>query len=154
MGSQYNNTHTTDPSEVVPVEGVTSNVDQLQNDSVCRMGYGTWLASGQVQGRTCGQITVVDVTNLSCSPDGSTCYHIQHTNQVTFDSTGGDSGGAVTHKVYINGSEFYYVAYGTHVHSQPDGPGAIGWYSPVTLSASAYSLAYGYSFNVCYYPTC
>jgi hypothetical protein len=53
-------------------------------------------------------------------------------------------------------SACYLTAYGTHVHSDPDGQtGAHGWYSPVTEGQWAWNLlGLGYGFELCIASVC
>jgi len=110
---------------------------QSQGDGVCRMG------TGNSSERNCGTIKLVDVQNESCV---AACKTIIHTIEMSFDSTGGDSGGTV----------FYgHVLMGTHVHSKPDGSaGAYGWYSPVDWGYSAYERAFGVRYRPCVTSAC
>lgn len=131
----------TPPSLVTSVVGVRDSSEQFQGDAVCRVGA--------TSDRDCGTITVVDVANPSCV--GATCKTINHTKEVSFDSTGGDSGGPVFQ--YTPASTV--IAYGTHVHSTADGiPGAHGWYSTITWGRVTYSGFFGYSYSICLTSAC
>lgn len=129
------------PNGVYSVTSVRTSYWQHQGDVVCRVGRTT--------GLSCGTITVEDVTNDSCV--GSTCRAIDHTWEVNFDSTGGDSGGPI-YSSRIDGTK---VALGTHVHSDPDGtPGAHGWYTPIDWGQWAYNQLFGISYSICVTSSC
>lgn len=147
-GLAKNTLHAYDSSTNYPVSGVRSSAYQLPGDPVCRMGWGTWNATGQ--GRTCGLVgSNTDVTRLSCESGlTNNCKSIKHQWEVTFDSLPGDSGSPVFQQ-----KTGYVIAYGTHVHSG-SGAGAIGWYSPVAWGISAYSSSNNYSYSVCITSTC
>jgi hypothetical protein len=146
-GASKNVVHHADPSTNLSVVAVTSNANQKVGDMVCRMGWGTWDDTGQ--GKSCGTITVVDETNLSCDVDNDPCYHIQHTWKVNFDSLPGDSGGPITRLVPVPalGINVLY-AYGTHVHSGSPSEN-VGWYSPIGMGSWAFSTTHGYGYTVC-----
>ena len=152
-GSNLNMVHVQDPGYNEPIVGIRGYASQLEGDAVCRMGWGTWNATGQ--GRTCGIIVDTDVTNLSCESGLSgNCQHIMHTWMVNFDSLPGDSGGPITHKVFLPG-DAYLLAYGTHVHSK-DPMDYSGWYSPIAQGISAYDQLAGvsYTYEVCITSSC
>jgi hypothetical protein len=145
--------HISDPGGSGFVTSVRSVSQQLPNDMVCRMGYGTYLGTGSGQGVTCGKIVdPTDVDHDSCNASGSTCNNITRTWEVDFDSVGGDSGGPIFHLLGPGA----YSAYGTHVHSWVTGDPLPkhGWYSPITISRSAYQAVAGFTFDVCVTSMC
>jgi hypothetical protein len=146
--------HYADNSGNGTVVSVRAIASQITGDPVCRMGWGTWNATGQ--GRTCGMVgAVTNATLLSCRQNLNVdCHNIKHQWTVDFDSTGGDSGGPV-YRV-VNSTSHTYQAYGTHVHSDPD-PGTKGWYSPVDWGRIAYSEISGtpaYNYDICITSSC
>lgn len=141
-GEEKNTLHAYDPSTNYPVLGVRSAAYQLPGDAVCRMGWGTWHATGQ--GRTCGIVgSVTDARLKSCESGLSCSTYIKHQWKVSFDSVAGDSGGPVYQQ-----KSGYDIAYGTHVHSG-SGSGAVGWYSPIEWGIAAYSTVKSYTYSVC-----
>jgi hypothetical protein len=150
--SSSNMLHVSDPGSNGFVTSVRAFSSQVVGDSVCRMGYGTYLASGSIQGVTCGTISVYDINHESCNGSGTTCYTIHHTKEVSFDSVGGDSGGPVFHAT----GPGTYAAYGTHVHSWVTGDPLPkhGWYSPINYGRSQYQTTAGFTFDVCITGSC
>lgn len=129
-----------DPGATRQVSYVKPTAQQVVGDWVCRMGV--------TSGRDCGTITRVDEDGLSCDPvpEPDLCYWVHHTNVVSFDSLGGDSGGP-----YFAWSPYAccIYAYGTHVHSE-EGVGAnAGWYSPVEWGIIAFNTQHPYSYWLC-----
>lgn len=125
------------PATVAGITIGTSSSNQSPGNTVCR--------TGRTTGLSCGTIYLANVTRQSCV--NTTCYSINHTWEVTFDSTGGDSGGPLIHNQTF--------AHGTHVHSDPDGqPNAHGWYSPTDWGRSAYSAMFGVSYVICVQASC
>lgn len=146
--------HIADPDSNGTVGSVKPPSQQLQFDSVCRMGHGTYKASGNVQGVTCGQVGLRNVDNESCNASGSTCYTINHTWEVDFDSVGGDSGGPVFHQ--IAPPNLVYSAYGTHVHSWVTGDPLpkTGWYTPIFWGEDQYDASFPFTYTVCVTAAC
>jgi len=126
-------------AQVGDLRNLTSRVslgNQHVGDVACR--------SGRTSGRTCGTIAVVNVDRQSCV--GTTCKTIHHMVEVSFDSTGGDSGGPM-----------YYgsAGLGLHIHSDPDSqPNAHGWYSPLDWAISEYQSRWGIPYNYCFTTAC
>ena len=117
---------------------VVESADQLEGSVVCRTGV-TW-------GRDCGTIFDANTDNESCINNNSVCRTIHHTWEVDFDSTGGDSGGPYNFGIS--------TGYGTHVHSDPDGPGAHGWYSPLGWGRTAFFQQFGVFWSFCRSSNC
>lgn len=114
---------------------------QFLGDQTCRVGA-TW-------GLDCGQINLVDVTRDS-EVDNWGIMHVQHVNRVSFDSTGGDSGGSM----YFN-SGSVVIAQGTHVHSSDDDANpAYGWFTPISWGRSTFSGMWGFDYTVCTTSSC
>jgi hypothetical protein len=114
---------------------------QLVGDQTCRAGA-TW-------GVDCGQIRLVNVTRAS-TVSGVGTMTVQHTNEVSFDSTGGDSGGSMYFR-----SGAIVVAQGTHVHSDVDTANpAYGWFTPISWGKSTFSGIWGYDYSVCVSSSC
>lgn len=114
---------------------------QSVGDQSCRVGA-TW-------GLDCGEINAVNVTRAS-SVAGVGTMTVRHTNQVSFDSTGGDSGGSM----YFN-SGAYVIAQGTHVHSAVNGSdNAYGWFTPISWGRSTLEGLFGYDYVVCVNSSC
>jgi hypothetical protein len=114
-------------------------ISQKVGDAVCRMGA--------TSGRTCGTLTVWSVRNKSCVAADSVCRWIDHTMEMSFDSTGGDSGGSV---YQFSPTPGYVIGYGTHVHSDVDGtPGANGWFSAIGDGYATHFEKYGWTYTVC-----
>lgn len=133
---------------IYALTAVADTTAQLVGGAVCRTGYGTKLQGGN--GRTCGTIVAANVSRPSCI--GTTCRTIDHTWEVSFDSTGGDSGGPVYAGVTDPG---YGTGYGTHVHSDPDGtPGAHGWYSPLGWGKAEFFNRFGVLYRYCLNTSC
>lgn len=121
------------------VAGWDSN--QYVGDQSCRVGA-TW-------GLDCGEINAVNVTRDSTVPGVGTMT-VRHTNQVSFDSTGGDSGGSM---YFTSGA--YVIAQGTHVHSAKDGTAdAYGWFTPISWGKSTLEGLFGYDYVVCVNSSC
>lgn len=79
---------------------------------------------------------------------------VRHTNIVSFDSIGGDSGGP-----YYFTSGLAVIAQGTHVHS--DEPGELepgeplrGWFTPITWGSSQMVTSFGFDYSVCVTASC
>jgi hypothetical protein len=103
---------------------------------------------GSVPQRTCGQITLENVTKPSKVP-GVATYQIHHTYMVDFDSIAGDSGGPVFQFSIVSG---YVIGYGTHVHSEDpedDPTPDAGWYSPINWGWTTYNSLFGITYSVC-----
>jgi hypothetical protein len=114
---------------------------QLVGDQTCR--------SGLTSGKDCGEIVAVGEQNDSEVPGWGT-MHVKNTNRVSFDSTGGDSGGP---EYFESGS--VVIAQGTHVHSDPDNQsGAKGWFTPISWGNSSLTNLFGYGFAVCVVAAC
>lgn len=125
------------PITVVNLPALQSSGAQAVGLAVCRMG--------NASGLTCGTITGHHVENESCVANNTICKTLLSTTEVSFDSTGGDSGGAVFSN---NGTS--NVGYGLHVHSDPDGtPGAHGWFSPLDLARSTLITETGVTIEWC-----
>jgi hypothetical protein len=131
-----NQVHTTG-STVKTVSGW--DAAQYVGDVTCRAGATSDL--------DCGEIHAVDVTRDSVVTGVGT-MHVRHTNEVSFDSTGGDSGGP---EFFYSGSAV--IAQGTHVHSDPN-PGVHGWFTPISWGRTTFTTLFGYYFNVCMYASC
>jgi hypothetical protein len=115
---------------------------QHEGDALCRVGA--------TSGRTCGTLTKYDVTNPSCNASGSVCRNILHTNEMSFDSLGGDSGGPVFQYSPTPG---YVIGYGTHVHSDvPSKPRS--WFSAIGWGTTAYAAMFPYTYSVCVTSSC
>ena len=113
---------------------------QYQGDQSCRVGVNSTF--------TCGVINAVNVKRASTTFQGT--MWVEHTNQVSFDSTSGDSGGPM---FFYSGSTV--VAQGTHVHSAPDGsPNAYGWFTPIYWGRQAFSSLHNYDYLVCTNSAC
>lgn len=100
--------------------------------------------------RDCGTLTDLDVTNDSCNPAETICKAIHHTNEVSFDSLGGDSGAPVYQYSPTPG---YVIGYGTHVHSG-DAAESTGWFSPIDRGRSAYDAIATYTYSICLTSSC
>jgi hypothetical protein len=131
------------PNVVGQINAIRVSGLQLEGDALCRIGA--------TSGRTCGTLTVYDITKPSCNSNRTVCKNIDHTNEVSFDSTGGDSGGPVFQFSPIPG---YVIGYGTHVDSEVDGPGANGWYSAIGWGYTAYASYHPYTYAVCTTASC
>jgi hypothetical protein len=103
---------------------------------VCRMGLTSL--------KDCGILYEWNVRRPSCVP-GWGCKNIDYAMEVDFDSTNGDSGGPV---FWVNSG------YGIYFHSDPDGPGAHGWYSPLDIASTEYAVRTGVIFDYCKTATC
>jgi hypothetical protein len=130
--------------QVVQVTSVMYWYEQVEGLDVCRMGEGSFnlqqAGSSYYRGRKCGEILIFDsdaqgTTNpndQSCRvvSGTETCKLIYDMKVVDFDSTGGDSGGAVF--LETESSDTTATLMGTHVHSQNDDDDTDrGWYSGV-----------------------
>lgn len=114
---------------------------QMLGDQTCR--------AGATSGVDCGQINVVNVTRAS-TVSGVGTMTVQHTNQVSFDSTAGDSGGSMYFR-----SGAVVVAQGTHVHSDVDTANpAYGWFTPISWGKSTFSGLFGFDYSVCTTSSC
>lgn len=125
------------PTDIVrSLTAVEGSAQQLVGESVCR--------TGRTSGQTCGTIVVRNVTRQSCLPTGA-CRDIANQMEVSFDSSGGDSGGPV-----------YWIerGYGIHVHSQADAPGAHGWYSTLGFASAQYWTDWGVRYKFCLNAAC
>jgi hypothetical protein len=121
------------PNWIGQINAVRIPISQKVGDAVCRMGA--------TSGRTCGTLTVWSVRNQSCV--GAVCRWIDHTMEMSFDSTGGDSGGSV---YQFSPTPGYVIGYGTHVHSDVDGtPGANGWFSAIGDEYATHFEKYGWT---------
>ncbi len=79
---------------------------------------------------------------------------VTQVSTVNFDSTGGDSGGAVF-KYVCGGTTGDVYALGTHVHSEPDGPSADeGWFSGINEGEDDFSARFSFDYTVCQTPAC
>jgi hypothetical protein len=124
------------PITVSSMTGVGST--QQPGFQVCRMGWTSKL--------DCGTILYTGVARYSCV--GTDCRLINNTNEVSFDSTGGDSGGSVF-------SALSTIGYGLHVHSDDDNaPDPHGWYSPLNQARSTLISVKGVTINWCVTATC
>jgi hypothetical protein len=124
------------------INAVRSNTQQHEGDALCRVGI--------TSGRTCGTLTLYDETNDSCNPAGTDCRAIDHTNETSFDSLGGDSGGSVFQYSPTPG---YVIGYGTHVHSGTPAQ-STSWYSPIGWGYTAYDFYHPYTYHVCVTSAC
>ena len=98
------------------------------------MGDQTWRA-GATSGVDCRQVRLANVTRAS-TVSGVGTTTVQHTNEVSFDSTGGDSGGSMYFR-----SGAVVIAQGTHVHSDADTQNpAYGWFTPISWGKSTFSV--------------
>ncbi len=132
-----NRLHTTS-STVINVSGYYLSL--YQGEPSCRVGA-TWHLD-------CGTVYMPNVTRDSFVAGFGT-MHVTQSVEVDFDSTNGDSGGSM----YAPTSG-YAVAQGTHVHSDPDGPGAHGWYTPITSGQQEFTDRFGYTYTLCINATC
>lgn len=123
------------PGDIRQLTSRISLGNQHPGDVACRTGL--------TSGRTCGSIFITNVDRQSCV--GTTCKTIHHMVEVDFDSTSGDSGAP-----YYFGSS----GLGIHIHSDPDGPGAHGWYSPLDWAISEYQSRWGIPFTYCLTSAC
>lgn len=113
---------------------VRESADQDVDDVVCRTGIASNL--------DCGKIVAIDVTNNSCISNNTICRAIDHTWELDFDSTGGDSGGPIHAGTNIG--------LGIHVHSDVDGsPNARSWYSPLGWVRTEYFNRHGIFYSYC-----
>jgi hypothetical protein len=121
---------------------------QPEGAVACRTGYGTGQKNnGAHTGKTCGTIVNDDVMRESCIQNETNCVTINHTWEVDFDSTGGDSGGPI--HVGIS------TGMGTHVHSVVDGvTPARGWYSPLQWVQIETSQSTGTTWRFCLNSSC
>jgi hypothetical protein len=124
------------------INAVRANTSQMEGDALCRVGARS--------GRTCGTLTDYNVTNNSCNPSETDCRPIDHTNEVSFDSLGGDSGGSVFQYSPTPG---YVIGYGTHVHSL-DPAAATGWFSPINYGITTYDAFNPYTYTICVTASC
>lgn len=128
------NLYLTETDVTRALTSVIETANQHVGDVICR--------SGITSGKDCGTIAAANVSNPSCV--NTTCRTIDHTWEVNFDSTGGDSGGP--YHVGIT------TGFGIHIHSDPDGtPNARGWYSPLgwvrTEFLSRFDVLWGQCLN-------
>jgi hypothetical protein len=137
--SSKNQVHT-ESVLVKPVTGWDSV--QFVGDQSCRFGRTSKL--------DCGVINAVDVIRDSETSIGT--MSVRHTNQVSYDSTDGDSGGPMF--FYASGGSSL-IAQGTHVHSATDGTtNAYGWFTPISWGRTAFSSLNGYNYDVCTNSAC
>jgi len=127
---------------------VTNVASPVAGGSVCRVGLRS--------GHDCGTIIVPNEGNWSETPDGRKMW-VSNTTRVSFDSSGGDSGGPVF--FYPGGGTCCtpVTALGTHVHSKPDGTtGAYGWFSPYFTGRNDYAAMFpaGHTYNICLTASC
>ena len=125
-----------------------------QGIPVCRMGAGSAQTSGYAA-RECGKVTQYKVDRLSCKTatgggqwgEGPPCATNENTIQVSFDSTGGDSGGPYWMGNY--NTDPPVLALGTHVHSAEDGVANKGWYTPLSVSLGNLYVREGANVYIC-----
>ena len=130
------------------VAQVTGLASVVQGGQACRVG--------RASGHDCGIIKFADEDNWSIVP-GWQWMNVLHTARVSFDSTGGDSGGPV----------FYYpgggtccnpvTALGTHVHSEADSSSIDeGWFSPYGWGRLNYDNLpqAAYTYTICLSASC
>lgn len=123
---------------------------------VCRMGAGSASKQGW-PARKCGQVNQYRQTNLSCKSagEGPPCAWIEDTMRVSFDSTGGDSGGPYW---FGNaGTDSPLMAMGIHVHSQVDGDDPDdkrGWYTPISLAIGQLAIRKDIHVSICLASNC
>jgi hypothetical protein len=141
------------------ITGTQFSAHHFTGVPICRMGYGSYLATGSP--KSCGTIVNQDVRKKSCytPPSGGSevCAWILHETVVSFDSVGGDSGGPY----YFNPDDpnaddkDHTKIYGIHTHSGPDDVASSkGWFSPIDkVTAELYSQ-HGDLISVCVTPTC
>lgn len=140
---------------------------EVEGAQVCRIGRGSYslhLSGSSLapfyKGRKCGTITLYDsdsdgqtnANSKSCNARHPECFIIANMKVVSFDSTGGDSGGVVFEKEASGVTNVRL--FGTHVHSQADSQTANrGWYTPYTLGRIELGQL-GATVNACLNDTC
>ena len=108
---------------------------------------------GETSGYDTGTIFARNVSNPS-EVEGVGTMNVTSSVEVTFDSTGGDSGGPV---IYIAGTGgIDRIGLGTHVHSDDDDAPSPrhGWYSALDTGMALYSSMHGYWYVPCITTTC
>jgi hypothetical protein len=118
------------------------DTEQSEGDQVSRYGLTSHSDTGV--------IVDDDITHDSCKTQTTGCRPIRHTTEVDFDSTGGDSGGPY----YLAVNTTDRIAMGTHVHSDPDAPGAHGWYSSIDWGRGTYFDHFGDLYSLCVTSAC
>jgi len=112
----------------------------ITDQMVCAFGAGTVKHHGGT-GKRCGVITGLSFGNKTCKGAGQgqgagPCATLEITVEVSFDSTGGDSGGPYWEGGSGNTSPWRAV--GMHTHSMDDGTAnAHGWYVPISRQLAA-----------------
>jgi hypothetical protein len=149
-----------DTNKVVNVVGYRTSSTQWEGDQLCRIGWGSWAKNhnpsdplhGHYLGLRCGTIVLYDSDSDGTSDQnsqscvGTTCKWIRDMKVVSFDSTGGDSGGTVFEPT--TGTDA--VLMGTHVHSQPDtSTSNRGWYTTYEGGRTELADHLGYDIKVC-----
>ncbi len=111
----------------------------VTNALVCAFGAGS--ENHHDNGRRCGTIEGLSFDNKTCKNAGQgagagPCATLEITVEVSFDSTGGDSGGPYWEGPGGNTSP--WMAVGMHTHSMVDGAaGAHGWFVPMSRQIAA-----------------
>jgi hypothetical protein len=159
------NLYNPDTGKLVTWSGFGDETVQIQGAQVCRIGWGSWSTNHDASdplrnhytGLQCGTITrydtdsdgTTDGNSKSCV--GSTCHWISHMKIVSFDSTGGDSGGTIFAPTTGTTTKIY----GTHVHSQADSSTSNrGWYSPYYWGRNQFAQHQGTEIYVCLTASC
>lgn len=154
------NLYNPDTNKVITWTGSGVSAAQQEGYQVCRIGWGSWATNHNTSnplhnhyvGLQCGTIVLYDsdsdgTTNAnSQSCVGTTCKWISNMKVVSFDSTGGDSGGTVFPPTTGTSNTLW----GTHVHSQADSSTSNrGWYSPYTWGREQFQQHMGYEIEMC-----
>jgi V8-like Glu-specific endopeptidase len=135
--------HNSSGGSTYSVIGYVPDFSQTVGSQACAYGMNS-------NDSACKAITNFDTADIS-EADGTT-YTIDHVKEYSWNLIGGDSGGPI-YQVY---SGTQRVMLGTHVHSDPGGPGpGTGWYSPYNVGEAEYEVrSGGDSYYVCLNPTC
>ena len=113
--------------------------------TVCSFGAGSAVRPG-VTGKRCGTILFLSTDNKTCmfageGEDSEPCAKLAMTFEVSYDSTGGDSGGPYWFGPSSSGSPWTAVGMHTHSHkdnvNNPDDPSRHGWYVPISTQLNA-----------------
>ncbi len=127
--------------------------------AVCSTGAGSAAKGGDWPAKRCGQTLAVTAYNKTCKGSGQgsgaePCARLSMTVEVSYDSTGGDSGGP--YWLGPQSSDSPWVAIGMHTHSDPDEDlptDGIGWYVPLNTQLHALGQR-GWTVKLCVNSDC
>lgn len=156
-----------DTNKVVSITSTDDANQQLEGDQVCRVGWGSWSKNHNASdplrnhytGLQCGTIVLyssdsdgtTNANSQSCVGSPSVCKYIRYMKVVSFDSTGGDSGGTI----FTPTTGTTATLLGTHVHSAADSSTSNrGWYTTYQYNHIELHDYLGYDVVVCLTASC